>query len=91
MNTGFFIVGIVLLLIGLGLYGYSTSRDGLYFAPPNGSSDRPYSTMGGILFVLGAIITVFSAVTPTTTRRVVTNEVVDPHPRKRVVIKEEKV
>lgn len=91
MNVGIFVLGIVLVVGGLFMYGYSTSQDGLYFAPPGNNYDRPYSAIGLIVIFLGVVLAIFGAVSSTQTTRVVTNEVVEPHPKRRTIVKEEKI
>ena len=45
-------LGVLLLLTGAMLHSYNESIDGIYLAPPDGSFDKPYATLGLIVFIL---------------------------------------
>jgi hypothetical protein len=90
MNKGFFVLGVAFLIVGVIMYAYTQSTEGLYFAPPLGVNDRPYATMGIVIIVLGLIVMVAGAFTPSVTRKIVTNEV-EHHPKRKVIVKEEKL
>ena len=91
MNVGVFVLGVVLVIGGLFMYGYARSIDGLYFAPPNNPIERPYAGIGFVVLIIGVVLMIAGAVSSTQTKRVVTDEVIEPHPKKRTVVKEEKI
>ena len=91
MNTGLFVLGIALLVLGLIMFGYSRSTDGFYFAPPNSDYERPYAPIGVVVSILGLVLMIASVMVPVTTQRTVTNTEVMEHPKKKTVVREEKL
>lgn len=67
MNFGVFVLGIVMVLGGIFIYDYSQAQsiEGLYFAPPINASDGPYSFIGIIIMVVGAVLAIIGVIIST--------------------------
>lgn len=63
MNAGVFLLGVILLILGLFTYGYVTD-EGFSFSPPGDEPDRPYLGIGLILLIFGFILMIAGAFMP---------------------------
>ncbi len=81
MNTGIFVLGLIILVLGIFAYGYSP--DGFSFA--FGGDDRPYYGLGILMLIVGLVLMIVGAFVSTT------KEVVDEEdlPVRRTVVREE--
>jgi len=66
MNSGIFIVGLVILIAGIFAAGYAETVTGSYFfgAVTNTSSTHPYGAFGIPLVVLGILVMLAGALMP---------------------------
>ena len=91
MNTGMFLVGLIILIIGLLAAGYTVYNNKVYFfgAVQDTQASRPYADFSIPLIAIGLIVMVIGALVPSVTTTTERRSVETPVVKKTRVVERE--
>jgi uncharacterized membrane protein len=91
MNEGIFVLGFVILIIGVLAAGYTVYEDKTYFFGKirEESAQKPYANLSIPLIIIGILVMIISAVIPTVRTTTKRSYVEHPVKKTRIVEREE--